>query len=191
MEGTWKKSRVISTKGNLIMKFNNPRHALRWAYETINTPIIKISSVNAMRGPDGAGGVPEGELTPYDRHAQAALIVSLCERALPAVYMAYIRVQFGREAGGFHLLARHLAANFGTGLHSRRGIEQIIRAYCGEKIGLREIRKCMACGTLKAAALRNGGYDALDLIHVQTMDILEREMHSRGLLRTADALERA
>ena len=38
------------------MKFNNPRHALRWAYETTNTPIIKISSVNAMRGPDSAGG---------------------------------------------------------------------------------------------------------------------------------------
>jgi hypothetical protein len=173
------------------MKFNNPRHALRWAYETTNTPIIKISSVNAMRGPNKAGGAVEGELTAYDRHAQAALILSLCERALPSLHMAYVRVQFGREAGGFDLLARHLAANFGTGLHSRRGIEQIVRAYCGEKIGLREIRRSMSCGTLKAAALRNGGYDALDMIHAQTMDILEREMHSRGLLRAADALERA
>ena len=173
------------------MKFNNPRHALRWAYETTNTPIIKISSVNVMRGPDGTGGGADGELTAYDRHAQAALILSLCERVLPGLHMAYVRVQFGREAGGFDLLTRHLAANFGTGVHSRRGIEQIIRAYCGEKIGLREIRKCMSCGTLKAAALRNGGYDALDLIHAQTMDILEREMHSRGLLQTKDALESA
>ena len=89
------------------------------------------------------------------------------------------------------MLTRHLAANFGTGVHSRRGIEQVIRAYCGEKIGLREIRKTMSCGTLKAAALRNGGYDVLDLIHAQAMDILDREMHNRGLLRTQDALETA
>jgi hypothetical protein len=178
-------------QGESIMKFNNPRHALRWAYETTNTPIIKISSVNAMRGPDSAGGAVEGEMTAYDRHAQAALILGLCERALPALHMAYVRVQFGREAEGFGMLARHLAANFGTGVHSRRGIEQIIRAYCGEKIGLREIRRTMSCGTLKAAALRNGGYDALDLIHAQAMDILEREMHARGLLRTEDARERA
>ena len=49
----------------------------------------------------------------------------------------------------------------------------------------------MSCGTLKAAALRNRAYDALDLIHAQTMDILEREMHNRGLLRLPDALETA
>ena len=41
----------------------------------------------------------EGELTAYDRHAQAALILNLCERALSALHMAYVRVQFGREAG--------------------------------------------------------------------------------------------
>jgi hypothetical protein len=97
--------------------------------------------------------------------------------------MAYVKVQFGREASGFDLLGRHLAASFGTGVHSRRGIEQIIRSYCGEKIGLRELRKSMACGMLKAASLRNGGYDVLDTIHTQAMDILYREMERRGLLR--------
>ena len=103
------------------------------------------------------------ELTAHDYHAQAALILGLCERILSPLHMAYVRVQFGREASGFDLLARHLAGSFGTGVHSRRGIEQIIRSYCGEKIGLRELRKSMACGMLKAASLRNGGYDLLDI----------------------------
>ncbi|MBA4143295.1 MAG: hypothetical protein H0X43_09910 [Nitrosospira sp.] len=165
------------------MKFNDPQHALRWAYETTNRPIVKISSVNAMRGADRAGGVrADGELTAYDYHAQAALILSLCARVLPDLHMAYVSVQFGREAGGFDLLARHLAASFGTGVHSRRGIEQIIRAYCGEKTGLREIRKTMACGMLRAASLRNGGYDVLDFLHAQTLDILHREMERRGFI---------
>ena len=96
------------------MKFNDPQHALGWAYETCSRPIVKISSVNAMRGTDGGGEGANGELTAYDRHAQAALILGLCERILPALHMAYISVQFGREASGFDLLVRHLTANFRT-----------------------------------------------------------------------------
>jgi hypothetical protein len=138
------------------MKFRNPEHALRWAYEQINGPYT----------PD---------------HGDAALLLGLCERVLSPLHMAYVRVQFGREANGFDLLARHLAANFGVGVHSRRGIEQVIRAYCGEKIGLREIRKSFGSGMLKAASLRNQGYDMLDVIHAQAMDTLHTEMEERGM----------
>lgn len=165
------------------MKFSSPERALRWAYETTSRPIVKISSVNDMREGNRAGGTAgNGELTAHDRHAQAALILGLCERVLPALHMAYVRIQFGREASGFDLLACHLAANFGTGLHGRRSIEQIIRAYCGEKIGLREIRKSMSCGMLKAVSYRNQAYDAMDVLHAQAMDRLRMEMESRGLL---------
>lgn len=160
------------------MQFRNPEHALRWAYETISRPIVKISSVNEMRGPERGSGE---EVTPHDMHAQAALIIGLCERVLNPLQMAYIQIQFGRSRSGFDLLARHLAGNFGTGVHGRRGIEQIIRAYCGEKGGLREIKRSMACGMLKAASLRNQGYDALDVIHAQAMDVLQSEMEMLGL----------
>ena len=174
------------------MKFRNPQHALRWAYETTSRPIVKISSINAMRGPEGAGETgADGDLTAYDRHAQAALILGMCERVLSEMHIAYIRVQYGREASGFDLLVRHLAANFGTGMHSRRGVELIIRTYCGQKTGLRELRKTMSCGMLKAASLRNRGYDALDMIHNQAMDTLQREMENRGLLESANVSEMA
>lgn len=170
------------------MKFSSPEHALKWAYETISTPIVKISSVNDMREASRAGSVAgNGELTVHDRHAQAALILSLCERVLPTLHMAYVRIQFGREASGFELLTHHLAANFGTGLHSRRSIEQIIRAYCGEKIGLREIRKSMSCGMLKAVSYRNQAYDTLDVMHAQAIDKLGMEMENRGLLRSGSS----
>lgn len=168
------------------MKFSSPEHALKWAYETISRPIVKISSVNDMREASRAGGSNgNGELTAHDRHAQAALILALCERVLPTLHMAYVRIQFGREAAGSDILAHHLAANFGTGVHSRRSIDQIIRAYCGERIGLREIRASLRCGMFKAVSLRNRSYDALDAIHVQAMDRLRMEMEARGLLGTA------
>jgi hypothetical protein len=132
-----------------------------------------------MRGAENASS---DELTPYDRHAQAALILGLCERVLPSLHMAYVQAQFGRDRSGFDLLVRHIAANFGTGIHRRRGIEQIIRSYCGEKGGLREIKKSMSTGLLKAASLRNRGYDALDAIHSQAMGVLWDEMQGRMLL---------
>lgn len=140
------------------MKFNSPQYALRWAYETINRP---------------------GDV---DSHAQASLILNRCEHALPSLHMDYVRVQFGREADGFDSLCEHLAARFGGGLHSRRGIEQIIRAYCGEKIGLRDIRKTLDCGMLMAASKRNHAYDALDLIHDQSMEILGVALDEAGYL---------
>ena len=168
------------------MKFSSPERALKWAYETISRPIVKISSVNDMREASRAGGASgNGELTAHDRHAQAALILALCERVLPTLHMAYVRIQFGREAAGFDILAHHLAANFSTGLHSRRSIDQIIRAYCGERIGMREIRKSLCCGMLKAVSLRNRAYDTLDMIHAQAMDRLRMEMEARELLNTA------
>jgi hypothetical protein len=173
------------------MKFSSPERALKWAFETTSRPIVKISSINDMREASRAGQ-PTGtsELTVHDRHAQAALILALCERVLPTLHMAYVRIQFGREAAGSDILAYHLAANFGTGVHSRRSIDQIIRAYCGERTGLREIRKSLRCGMLKAVSLRNKAYDALDAIHAQAMDRLYMEMESRGLLDTAADAQR-
>jgi len=159
------------------MQFRNPGHALRWAYETTNRPIVKISSVNSMRGPSG-----HGELTPQDRHAQAALIMGLCERALNSLQLAYVKAQFGRDSSGFDLLVHHLAANFGTGLHSRRALDAIIRGYCGDKVGLRELQRNMSVGFLKAASLRNRGYDLFDHIHQQVIDVLWHEMTKSNLL---------
>lgn len=163
------------------MQFRDAESALRFAFEMSSRPVVKISSINAMRGAETRSS---SELTPYDRHAQAAMILSLCGRVLSPLHIAYVKVQYGRDASGFDLLIRHLTANFGTGIHNRRGIEQIIRSYCGEKGGLREIKRKMGCGTLKAVDYRNRGYDALDAIHAQAMDAVWREIHGeRGLVQ--------
>lgn len=170
------------------MKFGNPEHALKWAFETCSTPIVKISSINAMRAAGTvAGSAGNPGLTVHDRHAQAALILTLCERVLSPLHLAYIRVQFGREAGGIAPLVQYLAAGFGTGLHHRRGIERILRAYCGERVGLREIRRSLACGMLKAVSCRNQVYDRLDVLHAQAMDRLGRAMMEKGLIPGAES----
>jgi hypothetical protein len=162
------------------MQFRNPGHALRWAFQVINEPIVKVSSINKMRGPSG-----HGELTPQDRHAQAALIMSLCERVLSSLHMAYVKVQFGKDLSGMDILAHHLARQFGTGVHSRRAIEQIIRGYCGDRLVLSELKREMKARYPNAVASRNKGYDALDALNSYVMGVLWREMEAVELLQIA------
>ena len=159
------------------MQFRNPGHALRWAFQVINEPIVKVSSINKMRGPSGFG-----ELSPQDRHAQAALIMSLSERVLSPLHFAYIKLQFGRDMSGMSFLALYLAGQFGTGLHSRRGIEQIIRGYCGDELTLSDLKSSMRVGYIQALALRKKGFAAMSKIHFEAIGALWREMEQRELL---------
>jgi hypothetical protein len=80
------------------------------------------------------------------------------------------------------MLVNYLTATFGTGMHSRRGIEQIIRGYCGDKLSVNDIKSSMRVGYLQAVALRDRGYAALDKLHSHTMDALWREMEESELL---------
>ena len=52
-----------------------------------------------MRGEERASG----ELTTFDKHAQAAMILSMCWRVLSPLQMAYVTVEFGRDTKGFDL----------------------------------------------------------------------------------------
>ena len=140
------------------MKFTSPEQALKWAYKTAKKPDAN------------------------EHLERACSIFEICENSLTPLQLDYVKAQFGSQKGVSDTMALHLTANFGIGIYSRKSIDQIIRAYCGEKIGLREIRKSLQCGMLKAVSLRNRAYDALDAIHAQAMDRLSMEMEARGLL---------
>lgn len=135
---------------------------LRASYEILTMPVMAQVAESAGNG----------ALTAYERHAAAAAFIMRCERKLIPLHMAYVRLQFGRDAVNMGLLVEYLAGCLGTGIHHRRTIEKILRAYCGEKIGLREIRKSMACGMLKAVTCRNRAYDEMDRLHTGAMEAL-------------------
>jgi hypothetical protein len=146
------------------VEFKGPEQVLRQAYEILSVPIVKISSIHSMIG--GDHGVGD---TPHENHAEAANIVGLCTRTLSDFHMAYVRIQFGRDSSGLALLTPQVIASVGTGLHSRRGIEKIIRMYCGEPGNWREIKKEMSCGLVRAVVLKSRVYEAMDSIHARSM----------------------
>jgi hypothetical protein len=146
-----------------------PEHVLQAAYEALNRPVV-ASCCHSQQCRSTHRG-----MTPHELHAEAAGLIYWCERNLTPLQMAYVQVRYGRDGSGFDLLEYYVAIALGTGLYPRKGVESLIRAYCGDKIGLREIRKAMSCGMLKAMTYRTRAYDALDKIHWQVMDSIYRQ----------------
>lgn len=137
--------------------FRSSHHALQFAFRTIGNPIVKMSSVNSMRGASG-----NGDMTPHDRHAQAAMIMAIVERAVDVNGLAYLKAHYGRELfGGEHerALANHLVrvvvGTLPTGNHNPRGIEKLVRIYFGQDISMVSVRKDMQCGHARANEYRD------------------------------------
>ncbi len=162
--------------------FRCAEDALRWAFETLACPIVKISSVNAMRGGGG-----HGLMSSQERHAQAAMILGMVERLLSQVEIAYVKAQFGVDRSGVgEILVPWMALGLSTGIHSRRAIEDMILGYCGFERGIRALRKELGVSTAGALEVRRTAYRHLDLLHVRALSQLQSEMEARGLVDNED-----
>jgi len=163
------------------MIFRDPETALRWAYETSARPVVKSSGVYGMRGAERGGA---SELKPYDYIAQAGLIKLLCERALSPLHLAYVEVRYGRNPARLGPLRCYVASRLGTGIHSVRCIDLVIRGYCGEQVAMRDMLKAGRCRYRTVIEVRNRCHDDLDAIHQKTMELLWREMDEAKMMST-------
>lgn len=164
--------------------FRSSHHALQFAFRTLGIPIVKMSSVNSMRGASG-----NGDMTPHDRHAQAAMIMAIAERAVDVNGLAYLQAHYGRElAGGEHerALVNHLVrvviGTFPTGTHYPRGVEKLVRNYFGQNIGMSAVRCDMRCGIKKANEYRDWVHQALGAIGRRAEYEVDVALRSAGLI---------
>lgn len=166
------------------MMFKSADHALKWAFQVSGTPIVKMSSINSMRGAEGGGN-----MTPHDRHAQAAIILSIVEKAVDVNGLAYLKARYGRELQGGEeqravadVLVRVAMAAMPTGMHNRRGVEKLVRIYFGQEIGIPSVRKDLGCGNTKAHEIKKAVFDGLDAIGARAFGVLDDEMRRVGLI---------
>lgn len=77
--------------------FKSAHSALGWAYEIINRPIVKMSSVNHMRERLSRPAPPQAilGLSTHEQHAQAAAIIGMAERLADPASREYIAARFG------------------------------------------------------------------------------------------------
>jgi hypothetical protein len=161
------------------MLFRTADQALRWAYNTSARPIVKLSAVNRMRGQSSA----PVDLTPYERHAQAAQIahmvdvLELPERAY--VHLWYARVITEEEHA---VLTGLVAAALPPGIRSARGVEKMILWYCGHPIGQASLRYELKCKRAVMYDFKRQASDDLDRLRAKVLDALERRMVAAGLI---------
>jgi hypothetical protein len=122
--------------------FKSTDQALRRMFELLNSDIVRTSSINRMRGSSGGS-----DLSIQDWHAQAAMMMAGLERELSPVELAAIYAYYGRELRGgkkervcADLLVQSVSPSLPSGMHSRRGVEKLVRIYFGADIGMVSVR---------------------------------------------------
>jgi len=164
--------------------FRSAQEALRFAFNTTNRPILNISGINSMRGAAG-----NGDMTPHDRHAQAAIIMALVERAIDVNGQAYVMAHYGRELAGseheralVNHLVRAVIETFPPGTHYPRGVEKLVRNYFGQNIGMSAVRCDLHCGINRANEYRDWVHQALSAIGKRAEYEVDAALRSAGLI---------
>ena len=159
--------------------FRSADQALRWAYNTSARPIVKLSAVNRMRGAQRLSS----ELTPYERHAQAAQIAKMVS-SLDTLERAYVRANYAREVTSeeYEALTRFCRGALIPGVRAERAVVTICSAYLGEHVGWRRLRSELRCRQDKVPPIRDAIYSALDGLHSRVLHYLDRRFKAVGLI---------
>lgn len=168
--------------------FKSAHHALQFAFRVTNTPIVKTSSLGGMLKSHGGGDI----MTPHDKHAQAAMVMSLVERAVDVNGMAYLCAHYGAELRGgerkadvLAVLVRAAVSSMPTGMHARRGVSKMIEAHFGVNYSMVSIRKDLGCNNRRYYEYKQWIGDAMDGIGLKAEDDAHRALESAGLIEVA------
>src|SRR5687768_69380 len=163
--------------------FRNANHALEWAYETIEKPIVKLSSINGMQRKP-AGGAPNSlliGLTAEDLHRQAANIIGMVARLEDTAAQEYIAARFGNrhQKENLTILSYRGCAALGVGMDNSDAVYKVVKGYFEGTGSYRDLRKALRCRDQYALMARKCIYDTLDIIHHRAMadmsDIFEEQ----------------
>lgn len=162
--------------------FRSAYSALNWAYQEITRPIVRISSINDMRGNSlGEDNALLVNLSVVERHQQAAAIIGLVAGLGNPVSSEYLGVKFS-GTGSLDCVRSRLFVALGTGVHQRRPVDLCMLKYLGADIGQRQIRQEMHCGSAAAITRRISIFSAMDGIHRRAMAEITEQLESRGLV---------
>lgn len=164
--------------------FQSSSQALQFTFSVLGRPIIKISSINSMRGSSN-----HGDLTPYEQHAQAAMILACVERRVDIYEISYLKAYYGKELiKGQHerqvadILVRAVISTLGTGMHRRRGIEKLVRIFFGQDIPMSAVRHDLGCNPSFLNQRRDQVYDVLSDIGNRAETNADVALHVAGLI---------
>jgi len=165
--------------------FRSAQEALKFAFNTTNRPILKMSGINSMRGAEG-----NGDLTPHDRHAQAAIILSIMERSLTAPEVAWVRAAYGyeiRSDGPYKpevltTLVKVAMSGLPTGVHQRRGVTMMVSVYFVKRYGMRSVQNDLKCNNRRYYEYKLWIGNMMQKLGIQAEDAAHRALDAAGLI---------
>lgn len=167
--------------------FNNTGHVLKWAYDTVTRPIVKMSGVHQMRH-TAMRGLPNElllGLNAQDRHKQAAEIIGMVDRLSDPAAREYIGGKFGCrvEEKELRMLTYRCSSHLGMEFGGGHAVYLILKTYFfGGKLPYRTVRQILGCRNQYALTVRSCLHDVLDLIHDRAMAELEESFERHGLI---------
>ena len=167
--------------------FSNAHRALEWAYNTIERPIVKLSSINLMRR-QPSGGIPNGllvGLTVQDRHKQATNIIGMIGRLPDPAAQEYIAAKFGgrHQKEDITILTYRGCDAIGVGLSGQAAVYKIMKGYFdGREASYRDARRALKCRDQQAIMAKKCLYDVLDIIHNHAMAEITVIFEEHGLI---------
>lgn len=173
--------------------FVNADQALRWARRVSALPIIQLPSTYAL-----SGRAPEGNksgLSGFERHGQAAAVISVTHQALNDTELAYIAARyFGQVEAAMRYLVPYVIAGMGTGVYQTRAVQALI-ANCfphskdgaSLRMSMHRLRSEARQAMNQVTDTQRGTRDRLRALHNIALDRLSLAFEEKHLIQPADA----
>lgn len=145
--------------------------ALTRSFAIIRKDIVKLSSLNSM-----AGRASYGELTPQERHAQAAMVIGYTERTLSDILKSYAKCKYQHDFRNALIIVEYLKADG----DKPEALAECLKIYCGKRGGCHTVRKILACKTTRAVEFARDKFGKLDCLHYRMITELEPGMIKNG-----------
>lgn len=168
--------------------------AVEWAYTTIASDILQMSSIGRWRGAERTTNESE-RLTAHEAHGYAAQIclhlhrLEVPEHAVVHCEIWPKRLDNRRSdpsyVAALQLLARSILGTQGTGVHSNEAARLIVMQYLsdGRKgMGIRLVREEEKCRMREALDRRTKAWQRLDIYHSRAWAKLDESLRAAGFV---------
>ncbi len=161
------------------MEFASADQALRWAYNTQRSVVLKLSGIYRMRGP----AATNNGVSVFERHAQSAQVTKLVDDLTP-LERAYIHAKYARACSkeDSELLIKFGQRALKYRGKNRRGVTLLCLSYLGQRASWRAIRQEFGCAQNQVPVLKDAVFSAFDQLHDRVSEYLGRRLTRSGLI---------
>ena len=164
--------------------FKDVHHALYDCFAIASNSVMPQGTLGRMMKKTRKSSARWAGLSQLERHAQAAQVISIVEKMPDPAGREYILSDYIGFTGGEATknLLNAVIAQLPTGVHQRRGVQAVLRAYFGAPVSARSMRYDLHCKQTELADYRSNVSRAANVIGNRSIEYIEIQLLNRGLI---------